>query len=108
MIEVEHVINFQRSYRPKVQSELHPGIAIMGCEFYPIAFATWVPRFYHRHSELIVKYNIGSVGNKVRKLNKICSGNLYPFSTGVNREHILTSRQGDKVSIFSQNFQDLY
>ena len=30
-----------------------------------------------------------SVGNKARELNKICSGNLYPFFPESIREHIL-------------------
>ena len=51
-----------------------------------------------------------SVGNNTRKLNKICSGNLYPLSLESIMEHILAttneSRLGDKVSIFSQHFQD--
>ena len=51
-----------------------------------------------------------SVGNKARKLNKICSGNLYPFFLESIVEHILATtnegRLGDKDSIFSQRFQD--
>ena len=51
-----------------------------------------------------------SVANNTRKLNKICSDNLYPFSPESIVEHILAStnesRLGDKVSIFSQHFQD--
>ena len=51
-----------------------------------------------------------SVGNNTRKLTKICSSNLYPFSLESIVERILAttneSRLGDKVSIFSQHFQD--
>ena len=51
-----------------------------------------------------------SVGNNTRKLNKICSSNLYPFSPESIVEHILAttneSRLGDKVSIFSHHFLD--
>ena len=51
-----------------------------------------------------------SVRDNTRELNKICSGNLYPFSRGSIMEHILAptneSRLGDKVSTFSQHFQD--
>ena len=55
-------------------------------------------------------FSVSSVENNTRKLNKICSGNLYPFSLESIVEHILAttneSRLGDKVSIFSQHFQD--
>ena len=51
-----------------------------------------------------------SVGNKARKLNKICSVNLYPNSPKSIMEHTHAttneSRLSDKVSIFSQHFQD--
>ena len=42
-----------------------------------------------------------NVGNKARKLNKICSGNLLLFSPESIVEHFLASRLDDKVSIFS-------
>ena len=53
-----------------------------------------------------------SVGNKARKLNKICSGNLHSFSQESIKEYILAttnvSRLGEKVSIFSQHFKIVY
>ena len=49
----------------------------------------------------ICRIKLFSIGNKARKLNKICSSNLYPFSPKSIMEHILAtaneSRLGDKV-----------
>ena len=46
---------------------------------------------------------------KARKLNKICSGNLFPFYLESIVERILAttnnSRLGDNVSTFSKHFQ---
>ena len=53
-----------------------------------------------------------SVGNNTRKLNKICSGNVYPFSPDSIMEHILAttneSRLGDKVKFSPSIFKIVY
>ena len=55
---------------------------------------------------------VDSVGNNTRKLNKICSGNLCPFSPDLIMEHILAttneSRLGDKVQFSLSIFKIVY
>ena len=57
-----------------------------------------------------ITFWLSSVRYNTRELNKICSGSLYPFSPESIMEHILVptneSRLDDKVSTFSQHFQD--
>ena len=53
----------------------------------------------HRYSVDI--FHMDSVENNTRKLNRICSGRLYPFSPDSMMEHILAttneSKLGNKV-----------
>ena len=63
-----------------------------------------------KNGGIIFCYDQYSVIYKARKLNEICSGNLYPFFLESVVEHILAtrdeSRLSDNVSTFSQDFQD--
>ena len=69
-----------------------------------------ISEYFEKSEFEFSRFLLYSVENNTRKLNKICSSNLYPFSPESIVEHILAttneSRLGDKVSIFSQHFQD--